>query len=169
MQAQEAVLRTLDDEAAFYRASREFEEAHLRFTAHLHSLARNETPPAVPAGWAHKSGSLPVAPACVAAAGDAARLRYLAFFTETKCTPGVSRNYRSIVERFMTWCEAQGLDSIARLDAEMTARFLDHLRRCGLAAHTVTGHRSTLRRYLSWMVKGGILPDGCLRSLKRRS
>ena len=68
----------------------------------------------------------------------------------------------------MTWCEAQGLASIADLDAAMTARYVDHLRAC-LATHTLNGHRSVLSRYLSWMVQGGILPDGCQRSFKLRS
>ena len=166
--AQEAVLNTIGDEAAFYRAAREFEEAHQRFAAHLQRLAKGDTSPPLPSGWVHKSGALPVVPACVAAAGDAARLRYLAFFSDTKWTQGVLRSYRSTVESFMAWCEAQGLASIADLDASLTSRYVDHLR-AGLTTNTLNGRRSILSRYLSWMVQGGILPDGCLLGFKLRS
>lgn len=115
--AQQSVLVAAGDEGAFYRTAREFEAAHQRFTAHLNSLADGEASSPLPAAWAHKSGSLPFVPACVAAAGTAARERYIAFFTDTALTPSTSRSYRSTIEHFMMWCQAQGIGSIALLDA----------------------------------------------------
>jgi hypothetical protein len=64
----------------------------------------------------------PAVPALVAAAGDAASIRFLEFFAATIRNPNTRRAYGKAVGEFLDWCEVNGVPSIAAV--QQTARRL---------------------------------------------
>lgn len=101
--------------------------------------------------------SSPSLPRVVAAAGERARVRFIEFFTANIRNPNTRRAYAQAVREFATWCELEGLRSIADVQPVHVAAYIEQLTRTH-AAPTVKQRLAALRHLFDWLVTGQVVP-----------
>jgi hypothetical protein len=104
-------------------------------------------------------------PTVIAAAGEPARQRFVAFFTTPIRSRNTDRAYARAVVRFLGWCAAQGWQ-LEHIEPRGVAIYLTHLQGYASAA-TVRQHRAILQHLFDWLVVGQVLPLNPLRPVRR--
>jgi site-specific recombinase XerD len=99
----------------------------------------------------------PAVPALVAAAGDAASVRFLEFFAGTIRNPNTRRAYGKAVGEFLHWCEANGVPSIAAVQPLHVATWIE-LQTREHSAPTTKLRLAALRHLFNWLVMGQVMP-----------
>ena len=72
-------------------------------------MDQNKVPAIVPPGAPSTATDTYTVPALIADAGDAARWRYVEFFTANISNPNTRRAYARASAKFFGWCEGRGL------------------------------------------------------------
>jgi integrase/recombinase XerD len=96
-------------------------------------------------------------PATITAAGERASYRFLEFFTAQIRNPHTRRSYVKAVGDFCAWIEMQGIPSIAAVNSQHVAIYVELLTR-EHAAPTVKQRLAAIRMMFDWLATGGILP-----------
>jgi site-specific recombinase XerD len=104
-------------------------------------------------------------PALVAAAGDAAQLRFLEFFAASIRNPHTRRAYGRAVTEFLTWCEERGVASIAAVQPLHVAGYVEELSRAR-SAPTAKLRLAAIRRLFDWLVVGQVMPTNPAASVR---
>jgi site-specific recombinase XerD len=101
----------------------------------------------------------------VAAAGDAAQLRFLEFFAASIRNPHTRRAYGRAVTEFLTWCEERGVASIAAVQPLHVAGYVEELSRAR-SAPTAKLRLAAIRRLFDWLVVGQVMPTNPAASVR---
>jgi integrase/recombinase XerD len=96
-------------------------------------------------------------PHAITASGARAAYRFLEFFTAQIRNPHTRRSYVKAVGDFCAWIEAQGIVSIAAVNSQHVAVYVELLTR-EHAAPTVKQRLAAIRMMFDWLATGGILP-----------
>ncbi len=96
-------------------------------------------------------------PALVAAAGAAARTRFLEFFAAQIRNRHTRRAYAIAVREFLAWCETAGVASIADVKPLHVAAYVEQLGR-ERSAPTVKQRLAAIRHLFDWLVTGQVMP-----------
>ena len=99
----------------------------------------------------------PSVPALVAAAGVAARTRFLEFFAAQIRNRHTRRAYAIAVREFLAWCETAGVASIADVKPLHVAAYVEQLGR-ERSAPTVKQRLAAIRHLFDWLVTGQVMP-----------
>jgi hypothetical protein len=98
-----------------------------------------------------------VVPALIAAAGERASLRFLEFFAANIRSPHTRRTYSRAVSEFMTWCEDNGVTSIAAVQPLHVSAWIEQQTR-EHAAPIAKLRLAALRYLFDWLVTGQVMP-----------
>jgi len=96
-------------------------------------------------------------PALIAASGERASLRFLEFFAANIRNPHTRRAYGRAVAEFLTWCDDQGVPSVAAVQPLHVAAWIE-LQQQERAAPTVKARLAALRHLFDWLVIGQVVP-----------
>ena len=96
-------------------------------------------------------------PALVACAGERASLRFLEFFAGAIRNPHTRRAYIRAVGAFLTWCEENGVASIAAVQPLHVATWIE-LQTRERAAPSVKQQLAAIRHLFDWLVTGQVIP-----------
>ena len=96
-------------------------------------------------------------PALIAAAGEGASLRFLEFFAANIRNPHTRRAYARAVTEFLTWCDDQGVPSVAAVQPLHVAAWIEQQTR-EHAAPTVKAQLAAIRHLFDWLVTGQVMP-----------
>ena len=98
-----------------------------------------------------------VVPAPIAAAGERASLRFLEVFAANIRNPHTRRAYGHAVAEFLTWCDDQGVVSVADVQPLHVAAWIEQQTR-EHAAPTAKARLAALRHLFDWLVIGQVMP-----------
>jgi site-specific recombinase XerD len=101
-------------------------------------------------------GRIPI-PALIAAAGECAHTRFLEFFAANIRNPHTRRAYARAVAEFLTWCDDQGVPSVAAVQPLHVAAWIEQQTR-EHAAPTAKARLAALRHLFAWLVAGQVMP-----------
>ena len=104
-------------------------------------------------------------PALIAAAGDHAGIRFLEFFASTIRNPHTRRAYGRAVVDFLAWCEDHGIASIAAVQPQHVAAWVE-LQTRDHSAPTAKQRLAALRHLFDWLVTGQIVPTNPAASVR---
>jgi site-specific recombinase XerD len=96
-------------------------------------------------------------PALVAASGDSAALRFLEFFASNIRNRHTRLAYSRAVGNFLSWCDAQGMRSLADVQPLHVATWIEAQTR-EASAPTVKQRLAAIRHLFDWLVVGQIVP-----------
>jgi integrase/recombinase XerD len=96
-------------------------------------------------------------PALITSLGERASYRFLEFFTAQIRNPHTRRSYVKAVGDFCAWIEAQGIPSIAAVNSQHVAVYVELLTRTHTAP-TTKQRLAAIRMMFDWLATGGILP-----------
>ena len=98
----------------------------------------------LPGGW-----QIEGLPAMVLRAGPQAAERTVEFFTAQIRNPQTRAAYGTAVTRFLTWCDARGLE-LAQLSPIAVAAYIDDMHG-RYRAPTIKQHLAAIRRLFDWL------------------
>jgi site-specific recombinase XerD len=104
-------------------------------------------------------------PAIVAAAGEAAQLRFLEFFAASIRNVHTRRAYAGAVGEFLGWCEGRGVASITAVQPLHVAAYIEALSQ-SRAAPTAKLRLAAIRRLFDWLVIGQVIPTNPAASVR---
>jgi site-specific recombinase XerD len=93
----------------------------------------------------------------VADAGERAQVRVLEFFTANIRNAHTRRAYVQATRDFATWCEAQGVRTLADVQPLHVATYVEQLGR-EVSAPTVKQRLAAIRHLFDWLVTGQVVP-----------
>ena len=96
-------------------------------------------------------------PVLIATAGDRAARRFLEFFAANIRNPHTRRAYGRAVAEFLTWCDDQGVPSVADVQPLHVAAWIEQQTR-EHAAPTAKARLAALRHLFDWLVTGQVMP-----------
>lgn len=96
-------------------------------------------------------------PTLITAAGEAARWKFLEFFTAQLRNPHTRRAYAHAVTDFFAWVDQRGLTSLTQLNPVVIAAYLEELQ-ATKSKPTVKQHLAAIRMLFDWLVVGQIVP-----------
>ena len=105
-------------------------------------------------GWPGAGPGLGL-PALVLAEGEEATLRFLEYYAVRLRNAHTRRAYARAVVRFLSWCEAQGVERLREIDAIHVAGWVETH---PSAPSTVNQHLAAVRTLFAWLVTGQVLP-----------
>ena len=111
------------------------------------------SPTALP-GQSHAGSAVP---ALIAAAGDHARIRFLEFFASTIRNTHTRRAYSRAITDFLTWCEVNGVASVAAVQPLHVGAWIE-LQTRERAAPTGKLRLAAIRHLFDWLVMGQVMP-----------
>jgi site-specific recombinase XerD len=97
-------------------------------------------------------------PAAIAAAGAAARKRFVEFFTANIRNRNTRSAYARAVSDFFAWCEQAELSTLALLQPVHVAAYIEQLSQTR-AAPSVKQHLAAIRMLFDWLVVGQVVPS----------
>jgi site-specific recombinase XerD len=97
-------------------------------------------------------------PAPIAAAGAAARKRFVEFFTANIRNRNTRLAYARAVSDFFAWCETAGLSTLALLQPVHVAAYIEQLSQ-SRSAPSVKQHLAAIRMLFDWLVLGQVVPS----------
>ncbi len=106
-----------------------------------------------------------VVPTVVMNEGEAAARRYLEFFAGTIRNAHTRRAYGRAVSGFMTWCEENGVRSIADVEPLHMATWIE-LQTRERAAPSVKQQLAAIRHLFDWLVTGQVIPTNPAASVR---
>jgi integrase/recombinase XerD len=109
----------------------------------------------LPAPYLPPSGTVRL-PAMIAAAGERASRRFVAFFTANIRNPNTRSAYARAVGLFAAWCDERRL-SLADLEPVAVSAYVEQLMRTR-SAPTVKQHLAAIRMLCDWLVVGQVIP-----------
>ncbi len=124
------------------------------------SIAVVYTGAAGPSSTPVQAGSLhtaPIAPAVVAAAGEAAVRRFIEFFTATIRNGNTRAAYARAVSAFLEWCHDRGVHRLSDIQPVIVAAWIEELQQ-QRSAPTVKQHLAAVRMLFDWLVTGQVVP-----------
>ncbi|MBO0906292.1 hypothetical protein [Jiella sonneratiae] len=152
------------DKAAVLAELGEIEAAHSGFQARLRQSGEERT-----TRQPRRAHFTPRVPHSVAAAGEDARQRYVAFFhTELQTVP-TARQYATAAGRFFHWCERRGLGSVRGLTPELIGQWQRAAIQAAGSSKAAKVRISLIRRLLEWLILGGIVEARCREGLVEAS
>ncbi len=98
-----------------------------------------------------------ILPSLIALADDRVRLRFLEFFAVTIRNLHTRRAYARAVSKFLSWCEARGVVSIAAVQPLHVAAWIEELGR-EVSVPTVKQELAGVRHLFDWLVTGQVVP-----------
>jgi len=104
-------------------------------------------------------------PALVTAAGDQASTRFLEFFAGTIRNAHTRRAYARAVGSFLTWCEDNGVLSIAAVQPLHVALWIE-LQTRERSAPSVKQQLAAIRHLFDWLVTGQVIPTNPAASVR---
>ncbi|HEX3995470.1 MAG TPA: tyrosine-type recombinase/integrase, partial [Acetobacteraceae bacterium] len=116
----------------------------------------DQLPAILPPGALTTSADLPLVPALIAEAGDAAGWRYVEFFTANIRNPNTRRAYARACARFFAWCEDRGL-RLTTIRPFDVATYVEALQE----THSAPGVKQQLaavRMLFDWLITGQVVP-----------
>ncbi len=109
--------------------------------------------------------SIPNLPALVATSGERAARRFLEFFASNIRNRHTRLAYSHAVGLFLTWCEAQGVYSLADVQPLHVATWIEAQTQ-EAAAPTVKQRLAAIRHLFDWLVVGQIVPANPAASVR---
>ena len=107
----------------------------------------------------------PILPALIAGAGKPAALRFLEFFTVNIRNPNTRAAYGRAAGAFLSWCERQGVTSLAGVQPVLVAAYVEQLGET-MSAPTVKQHLACIRMLFDWLVIGQVMPTNPAHSVR---
>jgi site-specific recombinase XerD len=101
--------------------------------------------------------SFPNLPVLVDTSGAAAGGRFIDFFTSNIRNRNTREAYRRAVNQFLSWCDDQGVASLAAVAPLHVATWIELLGRES-SAPTVKQKLAAIRHLFDWLVGGQIIP-----------
>ena len=95
-------------------------------------------------------------PPTIDRAGQAARNRFLEFFTAHIRNPGTRTMYGRVAGRFFRWCDSRGIE-LHRVSPLVVATYIEELTE-RLSAPSVKLHLAAIRKLFDFLVVGQIVP-----------
>jgi site-specific recombinase XerD len=96
-------------------------------------------------------------PRLVATAGEQAGRRFFQFFTSNIRNQHTRRAYARAVSEFIAWCDQYRVPSIADVQPEHVAAYIEQLAR-ERSAPTVKARLAAIRHLFDWLVVGQVVP-----------
>ncbi len=104
-------------------------------------------------------------PVLVTEAGERAQVRFLEFFAAAIRNPNTRRAYARATARFLDWCAARGVASLAAVQPLHVAGWIEDLGR-DVAAPTVKQQLAGIRHLFDWLVVGQVVPANPAASVR---
>jgi site-specific recombinase XerD len=104
-------------------------------------------------------------PPLIAEAGDAARWRFIEFFTANIRNPNTRRAYARAVSDFFRWCETHRVRSLGQITPTIVAGYIEQ-RTAELAKPSVKQHLAAVRMLFDWLVTGQVVPINPAHSVR---
>lgn len=104
-------------------------------------------------------------PTIITHAGEAARRRFVEFFTVNIRNPHTRAAYGRATSLFLAWCEARGLGQLSHIQPVHVAAYIEQLQQ-ERSAPTVKQHLACIRMLFDWLVTGQVIPTNPAHSVR---